>query len=54
MEFNKAELAHIRAALIIMRDMDSANSWEPNDECDESAKLSAELIYRIETETEIA
>jgi hypothetical protein len=42
--FTDAELAHIKAALIIMRDIDAANDH------DEDAQLSAELIYRLELE----
>jgi hypothetical protein len=46
--FTNAELAHIKAALIIMRDIDAANSQREGDECDQNATLSAELIHRLE------
>lgn len=46
--FSREELAHIKAALIIMRDIDAANSTVDGDECDEGAQFSAELILKIE------
>lgn len=47
-DFTASELAHIRQALIQMRDTDAANSGAPGDECDQSAEESAALIFKLE------
>ena len=46
--FTPAELTHIKAALIVFRDIDAANSVTPGDECDQGATLSAEIILKLE------
>jgi hypothetical protein len=48
LEFTRAELTHIKAALIIMRDIDAANSVTEGDECDQNATRSAELILMLD------
>lgn len=52
--FTNAELKLIHAALVMLRDSDAANSWKPDDECDEEAKACAELIHQIEESRSIS
>ncbi len=46
--FTRSELEHIKAALIIMRDIDASNIQHDGDSYDQDATLSAELILKIE------
>lgn len=46
--FTPEELAHIREALVIMRDIDAANTQKRGDKHDQDAELSAEIIAKIE------
>lgn len=51
MTFTVEELARIKNALIILRDIDAANMVKDGDEYDQEAERTAELIAKIEANT---
>jgi hypothetical protein len=47
-EFTREELAHIKAALILMRNIDDANCQKEGDQYWQDAEFSASIIHKLD------